>query len=234
MKVYYSDDSRGITLYHGDSRPYLETRADESFAAVITDPPYTERTHSKFRSLSGEDITEGITDFESFNDDDLAEALAECGRVTRGWVVATLDYRQAVMFDVIPPHGLKVQRVGVWVKTNPGPQITGDRPAQGWEAIAYMHRAKGRSSWSGGGLAGNFVLPRPEATGHPTPKPIVMFRQFVEWFTQPGDVVLDPFSGGGTTLRAAADLGRGAVGIEKEERFCEITAQRLEQQSLAI
>ena len=220
---YYQDES--VTLYHGDCREVLAWLADESVAAVITDPPYTERTHKKARTPE----REGVTAFAAITDADLDDILAECGRVSSGWVVATLDYRHAVGYDVAPPPGLKVQRLGVWVKTNPTPQLSGDRPAQGWESIAYMHRADRRSVWSGGGTHGNHVSPIPPPEGHPTAKPLPLVAKWVRWFTKPGDIILDPFAGSGTTLRAAVDEGRRAVGVELEERYCEAIAKRLAQ-----
>ena len=223
MKPYYEDDL--VTLYHGDCLDIMASMSDESVAAVLTDPPYTERTHGKARTPD----RDGVRAFEAITDADLAGVLTECGRVSSGWVVATLDYRHAVQFDQAPPSGLKMQRVGVWVKTNPTPQLTGDRPAQGWESIAYMHRDDRRSSWSGGGKHGNWVSPIPPPEGHPTAKPIGLAQQWVRWFTRPGDTVLDPFAGSGTTLRAAVNEGRKAVGVELEERYCEVTARRLSQ-----
>lgn len=232
MSIYYQDDY--VTLYHGEALDIMATLADSAVTAVITDPPYTERTHTKARSLTAGAIHEGITTFAAFTDEQLARALSEAGRVSSGWVIATLDYRHAIKFDEHPPDGLKCQRVGVWVKTNPTPQITGDRPAQGWEAIAYFHRAKGRSKWNGGGLHGNYVSPIATPEGHPTAKPLPMFADLIQKFTNSGDLVLDPFAGSGTTLRAAKDLGRKAIGVELEERYCEIAARRLSQEVLDL
>lgn len=223
MSVYYEDDS--VTLYHGDCREVLAGMADQSVDCVITDPPYTERTHSKARTPE----RQGIKAFDSITDADLTAILSDLGRVTRGWVICTLDYRHAVGFDITPPAGLKVQRLGVWVKTNPTPQLTGDRPAQGWESIAYMHRNDCRSKWNGGGAHGNHISPIPPSAGHPTTKPLGMVRQWMQRFTDPGDVVLDPFAGSGTTLRAAVDEGRKAIGVELDERYCEVIAKRLAQ-----
>lgn len=230
---YYVDDS--VTLYHGDCRHLLSLLDDEQAAAVITDPPYTERTHRNATTNKAGEKAHALTGdrgFASITDDGLRSLLVEMGRVSRGWVVATMDYRHAVGFDVVPPEGLRVRRVGVWVKTNPTPQITGDRPAQGWEAIAYMHRSDRKSVWNGGGRHGNFVTPIPPPEGHPTAKPLGMVAEWVRLFTQPGDMVLDPFAGSGTTLRAAKDEGRRAIGIELDERYCEVIARRLSQDTL--
>jgi site-specific DNA-methyltransferase (adenine-specific) len=67
---------------------------------------------------------------------------------------------------------------------------------------------------------------------HPVQFPDCIPRRCIEATTDQGDIVLDPFMGSGTTLRAAKDLGRRAIGIEIEERYCEIAAKRLEQQVL--
>lgn len=231
MKPYYQDDA--VTLYHGDAREVLADLDDESVASVLTDPPYTERTHRNATSNKvGAQAHALRTAFASIADDDLRALVTEMARVSCGWVVATLDYRHAVEFDVSPPQGVKVQRLGVWVKTNPTPQITGDRPAQGWEAIAYMHRADRRSKWNGGGKHGNFVTRIPSPEGHPTAKPLGMVAEWVRLFTDPGDTVLDPFAGSGTTLRAAKDEGRRAVGVELDEAYCELIAKRLAQDTL--
>lgn len=233
MEPYYSDES--VTLYHGDCREVLPGIPGESFACAITDPPYGEKTHESTRTNNtahgrrGNRVLSGNFGFDHITLDDLAAILSDLGRVSHGWVVANLDYKHAFALEVNEPPGLRLLRIGAWVKTNPNPQISGDRPAQGWESIAYFHRLDRRPAWSGGGRAGNFVLPSSQGQGHPTSKPIKMVAQFVRWFSAPGDTVIDPFAGSGTTLRAAKDEGRRAVGIEADERYCELIAKRLAQ-----
>jgi site-specific DNA-methyltransferase (adenine-specific) len=230
MSLYYADER--VTLWHGDCREVLPTFGDRSVDCVITDPPYTERTHGMAKTNKGAGHGVRAVGFDAITDADLRAVLADCGRLSRRWVVSTLDYAHAVEFDREPPEGMRTLRLGVWVKTNPMPQISADRPAQGWESIAYMHRADVKPEWSGGGRAGNFILPTSQGQGHPTAKPLDMVRQWVQWFTKPGDLVLDPFAGSGTTLRAAIDEGRRAFGVEADERFCEIIARRLDQDVL--
>lgn len=230
MKPYYQDDL--VTLYHGDNRDILPGLEDQSVDCVITDPPYTERTHGMAKTNKGAGHGVKAVNFAAFTEDDLQTALSECGRVTRRWVVATLDYAHAFALDAEPPTGLRSLRVGVWVKTNPMPQISADRPGQGWEAISFMHRDDVKPAWHGGGKSGVWTFPVQQGEGHPTVKPLPMVADWVRLFTNPGDLILDPFAGSGTTLRAAKDEGRSAIGVELDERYCEVIARRLSQDTL--
>ena len=69
---------------------------------------------------------------------------------------------------------------------------------------------------------------------HPNQKPASLLERFVRVHTNPHQTILDPFMGSGTTLRAAKDLGRKAIGIEIEERYCEIAAKRMSQSVMAL
>jgi site-specific DNA-methyltransferase (adenine-specific) len=121
-------------------------------------------------------------------------------------------------------------RSGVWRKPNATPQFTGDRPAIPGEGIAIMHGA-GRKRWNGGGSHAywhhNVARDR---HGHPTAKPLPLMLELLQAFTDPGDLILDPFIGSGTTLRAAKELGRRAIGIEIEKRYCDYAVDRLRQE----
>jgi DNA modification methylase len=69
---------------------------------------------------------------------------------------------------------------------------------------------------------------------HPTQKPLALCGLFIEKSSSDAQTILDPFMGSGTTLRAAKDLGRKAIGIEIEEKYCEIAAKRLSQEVLPL
>ena len=75
---------------------------------------------------------------------------------------------------------------------------------------------------------------KPREEDHPTPKPLELFTLFTRLHSLPGDLVLDPFMGHGTALRAAKDLGRHAIGVEIEERHCEVAAERMGQEVLPL
>lgn len=92
--------------------------------------------------------------------------------------------------------------------------VAGKKPPTGWNAFEFSVRGK---------------MP-----DHPSPKPIEFMRRIVERLTNPGQSILDPFAGSGTTLVAAKQMGLQAVGIEREEKYCEIAARRLSQRVLAF
>jgi site-specific DNA-methyltransferase (adenine-specific) len=236
VRPYYADDR--TTIYHGDCREVLHEQALQErgpYSLVLTDPPYDEQTHKGARTISP-DLK--LIDFQPMGREELRYLLSLAGSLCERWVIATVAWQHAADMELRPPIGLGFVRIGAWVKPNPTPQFTGDRPGQGFEAIAYLHavgpHAK-RMGWNGGGLSGSFVENKiSNGNLHPTQKPLELWNRIVSLFTNEGDIILDPFMGAGTTLVAAKNLYRKAVGIELEERYCEIAAQRLSQETLDL
>jgi hypothetical protein len=110
-----------------------------------------------------------------------------------------------------------------------------DRPGTGWEACEIAH-SPARTRWNGGGGPAVWVYNRPVngsqarlETGHPTPKPVPLLSAILSDFTDEGETILDPFAGSGTTAVAAKLNGRKAILIEREEKYCEIAAKRLQE-----
>src|SRR5262249_54583596 len=118
-------------------------------------------------------------------------------------------------------------------------EFAGDKwtggPAMSWEPIVWASKGAKPAYNRVYGMSGRdfLVVPstsrNPYAKVHPCPKPLPVMQWLVGLFAPDGGLVLDPFAGTGTTLRAAKDLGRRAIGIEQEERFCEVAAKRLGQ-----
>ena len=231
MQPYYNES--GITLYNCDYRTVLPELP--KVAAIITDPPFSQYTHANARANRSNDVIDlnPIT-FASVDYSAIESLLTTLGPLCARWFVATMDWRHIAKLEQAPPSPWAFVRFGVWLKTNPMPQITGDRPANGWDGIVYLHNSDTRKRWNGGGAHGNYVSSIVTSGDHPTGKPLEMLLSFVERFTDPGDLILDPYAGSGTTLVAAKLLGRRAIGVELEERYCDITVQRLRQEILPL
>jgi site-specific DNA-methyltransferase (adenine-specific) len=241
---YY--ESGGITIYNADCRDVLPTLGPVDH--VITDPPYEAEAHTLQRrtketfapQVNGVDMrpaTVKAVDFDPMTAELRQFTASECARLTKRWALvfcqaeAVGEWKRALVCG-----GLSWRRPCVWVKPDGQPQLTGDRPSMGYESIACAH-AEGRSRWNGGGRLGVFTVatksdPDSERTGHVTQKPLKLMTLLVSLFTDPGETILDPFGGSGTTARAAKDLGRNCVLIEREEKWAEIAANRMSQEVL--
>ena len=216
---YYQDDY--CTIYHGDCR---EINAwDIAGGVMVTDPPYGMAFVAGNRCDEGTGWTSRWSGHQIAGDETTA---------TRDDIIAQWSPRPAIVFATWKrplPEGTR--EVLVWdkvVSTGMGALDIPWRPS--WEAICVI----------GGGFVGKrshgvlrHSLPTlaPERKHHPTSKPLSLMRDLVGK-CPPLAVIVDPFMGSGTTLRAAKDLGRQSIGIELDERYCEIAANRLAQEVL--
>lgn len=184
--------------------------------AVMTDPPFDQKTHD---GAVGIEINFApVEDVET-----LTNALLSA---SRGWVLAFCSFEMLGAYA--KASGDCWIRSGVWDKISNMPQMTGDRPAQGGEAVAIMH-PKGRKIWFGGGKAAiwRHLVERGQKQ-HPTQKPVALISELLEQFSAPAQVILDPFMGSGTTLVACAKLGRKGIGIELDPDYFDIACRRVE------
>lgn len=235
MTPYYADEA--VTLYHADCREVLPTI--EAVDHVITDPPFTQRTSENSRS--------GGAGFGMVSDRVIAFDGVDGMEAELAGLFLAVSGRWVVVFCALEQLGRYADAAGdawirstVWHRTNSAPQFTGDRPGQSCEGIAIMHRS-GRKRWNRGGASlfydgptVNSIRDKDRGTAHPTVKPGWLMSSMVCDFTDPGETILDPFAGSGTTLVAAKRLGRKAIGIEREEKYCEVAAKRLAQGALDL
>lgn len=243
MKPYYQDEL--VTLWHGKAEEILPTL--DAVDHFIADPPYSEHVHGSARSRImrandrggryGADFRRNVDLGFTHLTDELRDFLAaEAARLTKRWVLVFSDTESAHLWaDDLVAHGLDYVRGGAWIKRGSTPQFTGDRPATGFEAITIAH-PKGKKRWNGGGSHAVWDVPivqnraRAEKSErvHPTQKPLPLMEKLVEQFTDPGEVILDPTAGSGTTGLAAKRLNRHAILIEQDEAHCAAAAKRLE------
>lgn len=138
MRPYFSQN--GISIYHGNAFEILPVlNAGDSFDLVLTDPPYSERTHMDARSNRRRSVGKPVIDFQSMQCSEINAAFELCSENLNGWLVSFMDWQHVAELASEPPKQLRFVRFGVWNKTNGAPQISGDRPAKGWEAIAILH-----------------------------------------------------------------------------------------------
>lgn len=232
MTPYYEQD--GIAIYCGD---ILEVPPTQRANLLLTDPPYSRAgdIHSGTTTSAGRASASGGSDqfwLHWFND--------VTGRIV-GWLEA--DACGFVFCDYKTVH--LVERA--FLRRGDGHVVTQaliwDRQAMGlgspfratYEMIAFLRGSN--FSWRGAKDIRNIVpcrWPYGSHEHHPAEKPVALLEQLITATVPAGAVVFDPFMGSGSTLVAAKAAGRKAIGVELEERYCEIAAKRLAQNVLPL
>lgn len=208
MSIYYEGD--GITLYHGDCR---EIDAWLTADVLITDPPYgigwTKGQNNAARSTAHA----GIQNDEdtSCRDDALLMFGDKPGIVFGSWAAPAPKHRQVLIWRKPIDAGVVGSTTGFRRDTEVV-FLTGLWPIRTsqWSSVLETNGGKARY-----------------LNGHPHAKPVALMERLMS--ALPDGSVADPFSGSGSTLVAAKLQGRCAVGVELEERYCEMAARRLDQ-----
>lgn len=218
---YYSDDA--VTLYHGDCREVLP-RLDISVDSLITDPPYGLNIGYGRTAL-------GVREIEGDHDDALLlGVLADVEHLMKpdAWTVIFCGYTHSGLVQkAAEKAGYRVKTVVVWDKKMPS---LGEGIRNQYELAVVAKRGNPREHYTGGNVW--TILRERGRPEHPHMKPQALMQRCVDYFSSDGAVLLDPFAGSGSTLLAAKTLGRRAVGIEFDERYCELAAKRLAQDTL--
>jgi site-specific DNA-methyltransferase (adenine-specific) len=215
---YY--DRGGVTIYHGDSRDVLPELPSASTGFVLTDPPYL----VGFTGRWGESQAPIAGDLDPAW---LEPVFREVWRLLKpdrrcasfyGWPHADLFLSAWKRIGFRPVSHLAFVK-NVWGF---------GRFTRSQHESAYL-LAKGRPALPEAAISDTIEWTREQDAFHPNQKPVAALLPLVGAYSEVGEVVLDPFMGSGSTLRAANDLGRRAVGIEIEECYCELAARRMEQ-----
>lgn len=225
VKPYYEEP--GIVIYNGDCRDILPKLHPVDL--LLTDPPYGVN----------------LGDHEGAKDNRPDHVLI------KGHYLSYEDSFENLRSVVIPAIGVALSKATRGIVFCAGQHVTEYPKPQGIGGI-YFPAAQGRNSWGFTSLATALLygpgcrvelgskatvfssVAASEKNGHPCPKPLNAMKYFVNLGSEIGNSILDPFMGSGTTLVAAKELGRRAIGIELEEKYCEIAAKRLSQEVFAF
>lgn len=190
---------------------------------VISDPPYDKRTHERARSLKGGGSDIAI-DFEHLESMTHVPLMLQ---VARRWSIAFCALEQLGEYQKAAGD-LAWIRGGLWDRPDGTPQISGDRPAQGGEGIAVMHSPQTKKRWNAGGKRGTWRCGVDRSSvDHPTCKPLKLMLEIVADFTEPGELVCDPYMGSGTTGIACLRTGRKFIGIEIDPKHYDTAVARI-------
>lgn len=221
MTPYFQDS--GVTLYHGDS---LEISEWATADVLVTDPPYGVEWQQSFGANQHKQ-TRPVTVIKNvIKNDDSTD--------TRDAVLETWGKRPAIVFGSWRmPRPESAKHILIWHKAGAFAGVRSGHPFISNHEEVYILG----DGWVSTGKPLYSVMTTTEARhvavqqiGHPTPKPVGLMEQLIE--RCPPGVIADPFAGSGATLLAARNLGREAIGVELEEKYCELIAKRLSQQTL--
>ena len=225
MKPYYGPHN-GITIYHGDCLEILDGGVGP-IDSVVTDPPYSSGGFNEAGKAGGSVGT--TAEKRLIQGDTMSSAgyFALMRRVLRGadasGCYVFTDWRMwPFTTEAVELSGYRLRGMLVWNKGHGG---MGARWKAQHELICWGTRVV---SEMGEGLGNVLTVSRSGNRLHPTEKPVELLAALVG--NSEGDSILDPFMGSGTTLVAAKRAGKRAIGIELEERYCEIAARRLQQE----
>jgi len=239
MKPYY--EHGGITIYHGDCREILPQLPKVDL--VLTDPPYGITACKWDIKIEIWDLINCRSIFTASQPFTSELVISNKKNFKHEWIWVKnrgSNFLNCSYSPMKEHESVLVFGEGIF---NPIKEI---RTLSGQNRASYSYNScnTGKRDVYGNfhekhkGYSSNLRYPSSiryilnERGLHPTQKPVELFSYLIETYSNQDFVIVDPFMGSGTTLRAAKDLGRQAIGIEIEEKYCEIAAKRLRQEVL--
>ena len=213
VRPYYVDSH--CTIYNADCRDLLDAIECD---CVLTDPPYgIEKSSGTINKLRGKgNYASGFDDSPEYVRSVVCEIIRRC--IARWPVVVTPGNKCLMAYPQPDSFGCFYQPASV------GLQVWGNTDAQ-----PILYYGKNPTKKNMGTPCSYTLTEMPEKNGHPCPKPIAAWKRLMCNVTLENMTILDPFMGSGTTLLAAKETNRRAIGIELNEAYCEIAATRLAQ-----
>lgn len=211
----------------GDWRVYALEEVDH----IITDPPYSDHVHdlTHRRNPEGDNANFEELDlsFDAIAPELLVDALMP---LCRRWFLSFCSMEHVGAYAEAADasdHGRWVKGM-IWLKVDSTPSFSGRMPGMWGESIATMHSNKTPMNWNAGGKRGyyNHNVCRKDRV-HETQKPVPLMVELIEDFTDPGEVVLDPYGGSMTTGVACVITGRRFIGCEINPDYAEVGIERL-------
>ena len=242
----------GICI-NGDSLEVMKDIKSESIDLVLTDPPYNIssqlliKRNSNPGKFKGKDINYNFGKWDNFESNhDFMEFtyqwIDECVRVLKkGSLFISYFDRDRINFMshyLQDKYNFKCKGYFIQIKSNPGPQCRRVKWSNGWEMAGLWQKPDGKLKYHYelGEHKDYMIVPivsGKERTEHPTQKPLVIMKDFIRYWCDEENIVLDPFAGSGTTLVATKELNRKYIGIEREQKYCDIAKERLENTQVA-
>jgi site-specific DNA-methyltransferase (adenine-specific) len=237
--------------------PWQDTLADVECDALIVDAPYSARTHGRHdsgptvggsygRSTHGKQrsgtficestrhtYTRRAIEYDGWTPEDVRAFVASWAPRTRGWIVTITDHVLAPVWDAaLSDAGRYVFAPLPWVARGSRIRLSGDGPSS-WTCWIVVARPRDRAFQRWGTLPGAYIMTgdhhaRRGANIVAGAKPPNLMRALIRDYTRPGDLVCDPCAGGGTTLLAAVQEGRRAIGSEMDPETHAKAVERLE------
>ena len=213
-------------IIHGDCLEVMKEMADDSVDCVFTSPPYNRERNDVYAHYDDQQ-----KDYFGF----LVAFTDESIRVSKGSVFINIQsnyYNKNILNKYIGHYADQINYTFVWTKENPMP-ASGSNITKSFEYIFVMtDMLKSNSTYTKNHIHTS-VNPDTEKS-HGAIMHIKVAKHFINSFTLPGDIVLDPFLGTGTTARACKDLGRECIGIEISADYIKLAELRLRQEILAL
>jgi site-specific DNA-methyltransferase (adenine-specific) len=219
------------TLYLGDNTEIMQGLG--GVAHVISDPPYEDELHKamgRIRRNDGQEMIQTLG-FDGVNAS-RADAAERIVRVSNGWVILfCLAEGVRAWRDALQQNGAKYDTCLAWIKPDAMPRFNGQGAARGFECAVTAWCGRGYRVWNGGGRRGVFThcVNTNRQGEHPTEKPVPLMEELVSLYSQPGQTILDPYMGGGTTGVACVRTGRSFIGIEIDPKWFDLACRRIEE-----
>lgn len=243
------------TILQGDCIDIMNTLVPNSIDLIFADPPYNMQLQGGVRRPEDDSLIDTVRDgwdqfasnaaYDTFTREWLTAARRVLKDTGTLWVIGSYHniYRVGTaLMDL----GFWILNDVVWIKDNPMPQMRGVRFCNATETLLWCQKTKGasytfnyhamkevnggkqmRNDWHFPICQGHERLKVNGKKVHPTQKPEALLHRVITSSTNPGDVVLDPFFGTGTTGAVAKKLGRHWIGIERERAYIEAAQKRI-------